>query len=192
MSSDHWVQPFLEALRETGVIERAATAASVRTATVYARRKSDADFEAAFENAMEDAIDTLEAEARRRAVQGWEEPVVYQGQLTPIYERDERGQIVMDEYDTGVPGKDGKPVIAHRPRQLVIDGKPQWLTINKRSDALLQFLLKGLRAKYGTERTELTGAGGGPVVLDETKRAARVAALLRAAEARKADVDDLA
>ena len=190
--ADHWVHPFLEALRRTGVVVRAADAAGVSTSLAYARRKTDADFSAAWDNAMEDAIDVLESEARRRALDGIEEPVVYQGQLTPVYERDEHGQIVMEAYETGEV-KDGKPVMGHRPKQLVIDGKPQWLTINKKSDALLQFLLKGLRKKYGTETTELTGKDGAPLAMvDETKRAARLAALLEMAKQRKTDVDDLA
>lgn len=190
--ADHWVTPFLSALRATGVVVRAANAAGISTTLAYARRKSDADFAAAWDNAMEDAIDVLEAEARRRAVEGVDEPVVYQGQLTPIYERDEHGEIVMVEYETGEL-KDGKPVMGRRPKQLVIDGKPQWLTVNKKSDVLLQFLLKGLRKKYGTETHEVTGKDGAPLaMIDETKRAARVAALLELAKQRKTDVGDLA
>lgn len=146
--ANHWVTPFLDALRASGVVSRAAAAAGVSTALVYGRRKTDADFAHAWDMAIEDATDSLEAEARRRALEGTEEPVVYQGQLTPIYERDERGQLVF---------------VDGRPKQLVIDGVPQWLTVNKKSDALLQFLLKGLRARYSTERTELTGKDGSPL-----------------------------
>jgi hypothetical protein len=55
------------------------------------------------------------------------------------------------------------------------------------------FLLKGLRKKYGTETTELTGKDGTPVVVDSAARAARVAALLEAARRRKStSVEDLA
>ena len=148
--ANHWVTPFLDALRASGVVSRAAAAAGVSTALVYGRRKTDADFAHAWDMAVEDATDSLEAEARRRALEGIEEPVVYQGQLTPILERDKDGQPIIDP-DTG------------RARQLVIDGVPQWLTVNKKSDALLQFLLKGLRARYSTERTELTGKDGSPL-----------------------------
>lgn len=188
-----WVIPFLEGLRATGNVSEACRRAGCSSAAAYNRRRTDADFDADWDNALEDSVDILELEARRRAVEGVEEPVVYQGQLTPIWERDEHGEIVLHEYDTGQV-KDGKPIMGQRPRQLVIDGKPQWLTIRKKSDPLLMFLLKGLRKKYGTETTELTGAGGGPVAIDSAARAARVAALLEAAKHRKAsnDVEDLA
>lgn len=188
-----WVLGFLEALRATGnVAEACRRAGVVSTTSAYHLRSTDADFANDWDNALEDATDTLELEARRRAVEGVEEPVVYQGQLTPVWERDADGEIVLHEYDTGVV-KDGKPIMGQRPRQLVIDGRPQWLTIRKKSDPLLMFLLKGLRKKYGTETTELTGKDGAPVAIDSAARAARVAALLDAAKRRKAvDVGDLA
>ena len=187
-----WVQPFLDVLRTTGNVSASATAAGTTTSTVYQLRKSDADFAAAWDNALEDATDTLEAEARRRAVEGVNEPVIYQGQLTPLYEYDDNGQIVIDYVD-GPPDKDGKPTSVPRPRQLTIDGKPQYLTVNKRSDALLMFLLKGLRKKYGTETHELTGKDGTPLDnMDERAKAARIAALMDLASKRKSNVDDLA
>lgn len=46
--------------------------------------------------------------------------------------------------------------------------------------------------KYGDKSAlELTGANGGPVVITDEERAERVAALLAAAQARKADGSDL-
>lgn len=59
------------------------------------------------------------------------------------------------------------------------------------SDALMSLLLKGRRKKIYADRTELTGADGGPVVqVDETARSARVAQLLAMAQARKAQQDE--
>lgn len=58
------------------------------------------------------------------------------------------------------------------------------------SDALLALLLKGRRKKVYADRTELTGADGGPVAqVDETAKAARVAQLLALAQQRKTDAD---
>lgn len=57
----------------------------------------------------------------------------------------------------------------------------------------LKLLAKWCPAKYG-DRTamELTGANGGPVQISDTERAAKIAALLAAAKARKdGDVSDL-
>lgn len=191
-----WVLGFLEAMRATGNVSAACRAVDVSSSNAYNLRERDADFATEWDNALEDAIDTLELEARRRAIEGVAEPVVYQGQLTPIWERDEHGEIVLYERRTPQPDKDGQPqpdLVQHLPRQLVIDGKPQWLTVSKKSDPLLMFLLKGLRKKYGTETTELTGKDGAPVVVDSAARAARVAALMEMARRRRQqDVEDLA
>lgn len=188
-----WTLPFLDALRTTGNVAESCRRAGVGSHTAYQRRQNDADFANDWDNALEDSIDTLEAEARRRALEGINEPVVYQGQLTPIWERDADGQIVVDEYDAGTD-KDGKTLKGQRPRQLVINGVPQYLTLNKRSDSLLMFLLKGLRKKYGTETTEISGPGGAPVAIDSSTRAARLNSLLEIARQRKAtsSTEDLA
>ena len=49
-------------------------------AAVYDWLKADQEFAAAFENAKEDAGDLLEEEARRRAHDGWLEPVFRKGE----------------------------------------------------------------------------------------------------------------
>lgn len=192
-----WVLGFLEAMRATGNVSEACRRVQVHSSTAYALRERDADFACEWDNALEDATDTLELEARRRAVEGIEEPVVYQGQLTPVWERDEHGEIVLYERRIPQPPKpDGTPqpdIVQQMPRQLVVDGRPQWLTIRKKSDPLLMFLLKGLRRKYGTEATEISGPSGAPVIVDSSARAARVQALLEIARRRKAtSVEDLA
>lgn len=68
---------------------------------------------------MESSADLLEQAARRRAIDGWEEPVYQGGQL--------------------------------------IGSKTVY------SDSLLALLLKGRRKSVFADRTELTGANGGPV-----------------------------
>jgi hypothetical protein len=45
----------------------------------YDHREADADFAAEWDDAVEEATDTLEQEARRRALDGWDEPVFWQG-----------------------------------------------------------------------------------------------------------------
>ena len=49
--------------------------------TINAWREKDADFAAAYTEAMENAADLLETEARRRAVQGVEEPHFYKDEI---------------------------------------------------------------------------------------------------------------
>jgi hypothetical protein len=53
---------FLESLRATGVVARACRAAGVSSTEAYTRRKSDPDFANAWDNALEDSYDALEAE----------------------------------------------------------------------------------------------------------------------------------
>lgn len=183
-----WFTPFLEALADTGNVSQACRSAGVSTTTVYALKKKDADFAAAWDQAEEDAADTLEAEARRRAVQGVQEPVVYQGQLTPVWARGPDGKLLEEAYDVTVNGA----VTQHtRPVQQVDEhGRPVWLTITKHSDALLALLLKGRRKRVFADRTELTGADGGPVAMDSTARSARIAYLMAQAAKRKSDADE--
>jgi hypothetical protein len=174
-----WVAPFLASLRHQGVIAQAARDAGIGYSTAYALRERDADFAAAWTDALEESYDSLEAELLRRAVLGTAEPVVYQGQLTYELERDAAGNVVVEQYDTGTTDTDGDPVLAMRPKMMLDDkGRPVPLVVRKKSDALLMFALKGRRKKVYAERTELTGADGGPVELDDTARAARVAQLI--------------
>lgn len=70
-----WQKGFLTILAESGIVTTACEAAGVDRSTVYLRRDADPAFAAAWEQALEDAADRLEAEARRRAYEGWDEPV---------------------------------------------------------------------------------------------------------------------
>lgn len=67
-------------------------------------------------------------------------------------------------------------------------------TVRKYSDTLAIFLLKAHAPEKYREKSsmELTGANGGPVLLSDTERAAKLAAILATAKARKDDdVSDL-
>lgn len=173
-----WVNPFLQHLRTSCNVAESCRQVGVASGVAYALRKTDADFAASWEDALEDAYDYLEAEARRRAFEGIEEPVVYQGHLSPIFEYDADGKVKVDEEGNWV-------------RALNADGSPKFLTVRKYSDSLAQFLLKGYRRKKFGEKIELTGKDGGPVAIDETARAARVAQLMTLAKNRKS-FEDLA
>ena len=67
---------FLAAYAQTGNKSLAAKMAGIVKQTVYTRQwREDAAFQAAMERARQMAVDVLEDEATRRAVEGWEEPV---------------------------------------------------------------------------------------------------------------------
>jgi hypothetical protein len=65
-----WTPRFLEVLRVSGNVRLAAASAGIERDTAYKRRRRDERFAAAWAGAQEDAVDGLEAEARRRAFAG--------------------------------------------------------------------------------------------------------------------------
>ena len=72
---------FLAAFRELGNVRLACEAADVGRSSHYRWLDQDPEYREAFDLAKEDAADILEAEAKRRAVEGVEEPAGwYKGQ----------------------------------------------------------------------------------------------------------------
>ena len=70
---------FLRAFRESGSITHAALAAKVSRRQHYNWLK-DEQYVKFFDDAKEEAADLLEEEARRRAVDGIQQPVYYKGE----------------------------------------------------------------------------------------------------------------
>jgi AcrR family transcriptional regulator len=79
---------FLTTLASSGNVSLAASAAKLPRGTLYHWRDRDKGFAAAWLEAIEAATDALEAEARRRAVEGVETTIVHGGRLV----RDEAGK----------------------------------------------------------------------------------------------------
>src|SRR5882724_12960480 len=65
-----WAARFLEVFAATGNVRLAAGAAGVSRAAPYKRARRSQRFAQRWATAREEAIDTLEAEARRRALTG--------------------------------------------------------------------------------------------------------------------------
>ena len=76
-----WKPLFLDTLRGTGNVQLAALNADVARQVAYRARDSSATFRADWDEALEEARELLEAEARRRAAIGIEEPVFYKGEV---------------------------------------------------------------------------------------------------------------
>lgn len=136
---------FLDTLRETANVTVAARSVGISPGTVYKHRKDDALFAERWDEAINEAVDMLEAEAHRRAFQGTEEPVFYKG--------DEVGYV------------------------------------RKYSDSLTMFLLKAHRPDKYRERSEVKQEISGGMQLNDTTRAARLAALLQLAQKRAAEAE---
>jgi hypothetical protein len=116
-----WIPPFLEVLANRGNVRRACEAVGIDRTTAYDRADIDPVFAAQWAEALEQYGDLLEDEARRRAIEGVPEPVIWKGQLVMVSRRLADGSEIL------VP-----------------------LYVNRYSDRLLEILLKGhKRAKYG-------------------------------------------
>jgi hypothetical protein len=86
---------FLQALANTGSVTAAIAVAGSSRTRLYELRKADPAFACAWQEAEEAAVDRLEDEARRRAMEGVPEPLVSAGKLV----RDDEGQpIVVRRY----------------------------------------------------------------------------------------------
>lgn len=72
---------FLKHLRTTANVTTAAKAAGVARITMYKHRKLDEKFGDQWEDAIQQAVDELEEECRRRALKGVKKPVFYQGEV---------------------------------------------------------------------------------------------------------------
>ena len=77
----HVLSLFLGAYAKTGNVTTAAEKVGFSRATAYRYRDADPDFAAAWDEARAEAGDRLKAEAIRRGVEGWDEPVFYQGEV---------------------------------------------------------------------------------------------------------------
>ena len=78
---------FIEALRESANVAEAARRTGVGRTCAYAARQADPAFAEAWDAAIDEATDRLEAEARRRALDGVPEPVFYQGKIVGTIRR---------------------------------------------------------------------------------------------------------
>ncbi|SEB24778.1 terminase [Paraburkholderia sartisoli] len=70
---------FLTILADTANVTAAANAIGVARQTVYAWRESDAEFAAAWQRAEKLGVEGMKDEVKRRAFDGVDEPVFYQG-----------------------------------------------------------------------------------------------------------------
>ncbi len=75
---------FLEHLRETCNVTESAQVAGVSRTAMYERRAIDPELAKAWDDAVEQATDALEKEARRRALDGVDKPVYFQGKRVDV------------------------------------------------------------------------------------------------------------
>lgn len=79
ISDEQWTI-FFSTLAQSGVVKAACIAAEIHRSTVYDYlEKGSEEWKKRYRIAEEEAADTLEAEAFRRAHDGYDEPVFFQG-----------------------------------------------------------------------------------------------------------------
>lgn len=140
---------FLAAFATCASLTRAAAAVPCHVSMHYVWKKDPA-YADAFKLAEEIAGDVLEDEAVRRAHEGIEEPVIYQGAMVGCW------KLESGDLRPGTTQQD--------PPEAGAEFIP--LTVNRRSDHLLRLLLEGFKGeKYATQRHQVSGKGGGPVPL---------------------------
>lgn len=188
-----WKSVALKALRLRPVLGEAAARAGVDAATLWRARQADEAFAQAVDEAIAEGRERAVAEAYRRGLDGLEE-ILRDVNGNPVWEleRDALGQPIMVKQEYAV--LDGDTLIKkHRlvPKPLLDkDDKPVPVIVRKYSDKLLGDILRA-HVKEFANKTELTGAGGGPLkVVDDTAKAARIAQLMAIAQSRKAERDE--
>ena len=128
-----WVKGFLSALSETGVVRSACDAAGIERSTAYDLRRADDTFAAEWDEALENAADLLEQEARRRAHKGIQRMKFDRGKPIMVPVLSAEGLVLRDK--NGDP--EMVPYVEH-----------------EYSDVLMMFLLKAARPEKYRERSE--------------------------------------
>ncbi len=113
-------------------------------------------FSAAWDNAIEEGVDGLEAIARHRAVHGIDEPVIHKGELA--YRRQpisRAAHLRASEHGIEVVGE----------LELDAHGEPIPLTVRRPSDRLMEILLKAHRPEKFRENVDVKAIGQGGLLL---------------------------
>ena len=160
---------FLESLRQGSSSTKACEDAGIGKPTAYRWRRDDSEFEAAWDDARESGTDRLEDEAYRRAHDGIEKPIVYQGQLGREDDWSYRERILSqndDPNDTELIEK----LLSISDHALDMFGyrvgvRREILSIREHSDTMMITMLKARRPNVYRERTTtiVTGPNGGPI-----------------------------
>ena len=132
---------FINSYANLGNISVACRQANITRYRIYEWYRDNTDgFKEIFDEAHQEACEAVEAEIHRRGVAGYQEPVIYQGQLMGRW-ADSEGNTVLEDTEGAlfVP-----------------------LTVTKHSDILLIFLAKALMPDKYRDKFEGANMGAGP------------------------------
>lgn len=144
---------FLDVVRATGNISAGARAASLTAAQAYSHRKKDQAFRAAWDSALQGALDDLEGALRRCAVDGVEKAIYYGGKQcgASVTYSDNLGMFLLRGRRKDIFG-DGRPAsaVSETPGAAVADASPR--------ERLLAKLLLMSQAHRGMDSGGQSGA----------------------------------
>ena len=78
-------EAFIAAFIQVGTVTHAAKEAGIARSLIYQWLEKDRDFVAAYDDAIGQRNDLIEAELHRRAITGIQKPITWQGQITGHY-----------------------------------------------------------------------------------------------------------
>lgn len=126
---------FLQTLADTCNLGKACEASGMSRTAWFKYRKENPEFDAAWKEAERIGVTVLEDEAKRRAFEGVEKPILYQGQFTRKFETRLDELTGAPEIDTATGQVKYFPVYDRSGRHTIE-------TIREYSDSLVALLLK--------------------------------------------------
>jgi hypothetical protein len=75
----------VRSLAMKGNVREATDAAGISRTLAYAWRDKDEGFREAWDDSVNEAVDRMEREMWRRGIEGFDRPVIYQGEITDTY-----------------------------------------------------------------------------------------------------------
>ena len=124
------ITAFLAAIRHMPNVTRAAKAAGINKSQHYAKLQSSEDYRAAFDACMAIGCDAMSDVAVERAQIGWDEPVIYKGQISYPQVFDEERQAWVSDFTQ------------------------QPFSVRKIDNNLLEFVLRSRHPDYKEKRDE--------------------------------------
>jgi hypothetical protein len=122
---DDWQAAYLEVYARIGREREACERVGVGHSTVWRERQRNEDFALAFNAAHARYVESLRKEIHRRAVEGWDEPQFYQGEVVGhvrrfdtallIFETKRHDPAYRDSYRVEHTGPDGGPIQVQAP-----------------------------------------------------------------------------
>ncbi len=114
-------EKFLASLRTTPNVTVAARAAGISRRRAYQVREAEPEFAQAWDDAIEEGVDMLEAELHRRGYEGVDKPVTFQGKITDTFKeysdtlavflmKAHRPEKYRERSNVEMTGKDGGPI----------------------------------------------------------------------------------